>query len=255
MKKLTSLFACFLLAIGLASCASVPPEPEADLTDPSQSSSSGSDMSVQLEQCLTPADIDGKEIQSVYAQSNRFKPYDTIAQLCSDAEQIIRGVIRDVSYYYEYNSPSSHTMMNVTVEEVLYGDLQIGDTVSACKGGGFMPLKDAYPDIQARNPDLTDQELENTVLETISDGDPHPSAGQEVLLFLCKDASAPYNAWAVISGYEGQFTKEDDGLYRRHYEERDYSQPSAKTRTFADPDTANQPFTLNQLRDQIQSHI
>ena len=176
--------------------------------------SSRANMSVHLDETL---DLAGKEIKLSYSASSRLEICETLAELGEKSTDVVQGKIVGVEYFHMTTMP--YTKIDIQVQEILKGELQSGDTVSAYKLGGYIQLKHSDPDIRERYPEITDEEMENTVFDDRIDGDPHPAVGQEGVFFLRpKLGDMPEGLYLITDGYDGQFIKRADGNYARHYD-------------------------------------
>lgn len=217
MRRSIYAFVLAGLLLVLAGCGTTPSESGQQGTESISSIESavaGEDLSVHLEETL---DLTGKEVQLTYSMSNRMEPCETLAALGEESTEVVQGKIVAVDYFHVETMP--YTKVDIMIQESLKGELQAGDTISAYKLGGYIQLKDSDPDIQVRYPNITDDEMENTVFDYRIDGDPHPSVGQEGVFFLKpKVGDMPEGLYLITDGYDGQFIKRPDGNYARHFD-------------------------------------
>lgn len=181
----------------------------------SEDVSQGEDKTVQLENTV---DIEGKNIQHTKTSMDVWIAYDDIATLYEHSEEIIRGVVENVEYFYIDNFKIGLTKMDVKVLEVFEGSFNKGDKISTYKIGGYIPLKVALPDIRDRFPEMTDEEYHNTVIDYSLEGDPHPVVGDESIMFLSPGPeSIPEGIYHITGNYKGQFVL-SNGTFKRHVE-------------------------------------
>ncbi|HIZ84295.1 MAG TPA: hypothetical protein H9668_07765 [Firmicutes bacterium] len=213
MRKNLLLF-MVLLAFVLG-CTAACGNPGGGVSSTSQPvSASARDRTVDLADAVETA---GKRIQGAYTTADRLKIYETIPDLAGDAAGIVRGDVLEVSYFHI--GTVAYTKMDLEVTESLYGDFVPGDTISVYKSGGYIPMADYLPDIQERFPEITDQEVAGTVVDVSNEGDPHPAAGQDLVVFLYTSENEPEpltDMYGIIGDYAGQFTQGADGQFARH---------------------------------------
>lgn len=203
----------------------------------------GEDKTVQLE---NKVEIEGKIIQPAKTSLDTVVLYNDIATLYDRSEAIIRGIIENVEYFYVDNFAIGLTKVDVKVLEVLEGDFNVGDKISAYKIGGYIPLKVAHPDIRKKFPEITDEEYNNTIIDCNLHGDPHPVVGEENIMFLRPGAeSVPDGIYQITGNYKGQFVL-SDGTYKRHIETENKNINRAKL------SGANRAFSYNDLKREIE---
>lgn len=210
-KILLVTLALTLLLCSLAACGN----PEAGTSSASQpASASARDRTVTLTDTV---ETEGRQVQGAYTTADRSKIYETIPDLTGDAAGIVRGDVLNVSYFHI--GTVAYTKMDLEVAESLYGDFVPGDTISVYKSGGYIPMADYLPDIQDRFPDITDEEVAGTVVDVSNEGDPHPTTGQDLVVFLYTSENEPEpltDMYGILGDYTGQFTQGADGKFTRH---------------------------------------
>lgn len=167
-----------------------------------------------------PFVLEGKEIQLSYGSSEPYKIYNAFSDYKPETHAAVRGTIDGVEYFHDGAYP--FTKIDLTITVALSGPLNEGDKISAYKWGGYIALKDAVPDIQDRYPEITDEEMTNTIQDVRIDGDPHPIIGQDVVLLLKApdETQSVYSGmYGIIGNYFGQFTNDGAGTFARHIEQ------------------------------------
>ncbi|MCI8360203.1 MAG: hypothetical protein HFE86_02570 [Clostridiales bacterium] len=263
MKKIISLCLAIGLLCSLSACNKTENEAENVSNQTSGASAMPTDYTKKLSETV---DISGKQIQGAYSAADRLKIYETISDLSESADGIIRGEILAVSYFHI--DTVAYTKMDIKVKDVLAGSLQAGDQISVYKSGGFIGLHAYLPDIQERVPEITIEEIENTVVDVSNEGDPHPEIGQEAVFFLYAstedDPPVLSGMYGIVGDYSGQFTRDENDAFSRHIQvtPEPVSTPSGLTGyslpQYAEIDRsgktgADRIFTFEELKLEIQS--
>lgn len=220
--------------------------------DAGQLSSSGrppQDNSVRLE---NPVSLEGKKVETVQTLAEPFSTYSEFSKFETETVSVVRGVVTDVEYFAR--GKNAFTKMDLDISESVLGDFVKGDTISVYKWGGYIPLSVSNPDIQERFPEITDEELENTVVDMRIDGDPHPVAGQDIVVFLA--AVNPENQmYSIVGGHYGQFTNDGTDQFTRHLEQTGSTDQTTGYALTGQPEIdrsqmtgTNRAFTFEQLK-------
>lgn len=186
-----------------------------DETNPS-SVEAAADYTIELKD---PVDLQAKKIETSFIQGDAINNFDQFSDFADEAVATVRGNISNVEYFFHVNDP--FTKMDLEVTDVISGTFKPGDKISVFKWGGYASLSDINPDIQDRFPDLTQEEIDNTVVDVSIEGDPHPTVGQDILVFLYEphpDSPDVTGMYGIIGGYKGQFTNDGAGIFTRHIE-------------------------------------
>ncbi|HHW46126.1 MAG TPA: hypothetical protein GXX17_04350 [Clostridiales bacterium] len=242
MKKII-FYTIFVLvfALALAACSGGTNQADTELLGPE--TAQGEDKTVKIE---NKVEIDGKIIQTAKSSMDSAVTYNDIATLFDKSEAVIRGVVENVEYFYVENFTIGLTKMDIKVLEVLDGNLNVGDKISAYKIGGYIPLKVAHPNIREKFPEMTDEEYNNTIIDCNLDGDPHPVVGQESVMFLRPGAeSVPEGMYQITGNYKGEFIL-SGGTYKRHI---DLEGKNINRKKLSDADKV---FTYNEIKKEIQ---
>lgn len=129
-----------------------------------------------------------EKVMEVNATADFGVSYRDISELCEAAavKNIVYGTVQEVGFYEGY--PSGQTLYNFLVEKSFAGELQAGDKISVLASGGYLSLG-RYIETYGgeRFEDMTEQEIENTVLKQTCMGAPFAKTGEKYLLFLSKE--------------------------------------------------------------------
>lgn len=126
------------------------------------------------------------------------------SELCENAEASVECTVLSVSNTIKDGYP--YTKYDVEINDVLYGDFNIGDKISVIQIGGYMTIQD---EINAYNNEDKFQNIsldarESTLIEkNIADND-YPLAGDRYVLFISKD-NLFEGAYYPVNEYEGVF--------------------------------------------------
>lgn len=229
-------------------------------TPPASTVNKSSDYTVELD---APLQWEGKTIQESPSMTEPRKVYNTFSDYVDETVAVVRGTIKNVEYFRDGAYP--FTKIDLDITESLFGPLGAGDKISAFKFGGYIALRDFAPDIQERYPEITDEEVANTIQDVKVNGDPHPTVGQDVLLFLegPYDTSTLYaGMYGIVGGYFGQFTNDGNGNFTRHIEGIPHSDKTeVDGYTLSDSPTVDRGkmagtervFTFNQLKSEVEA--
>lgn len=244
-QKLYAVAMAAALLFALASCGNT----GADAGKLSPSGRLPEDNSVRLE---NPVQLDGKNIQIVHTLAEPFSTYSEFSKFQTETVSVVRGVITDIAYFAR--GKNAFTKIDLDISESILGDFVTGDKISVYKWGGYIPLSVTNPDIQDRFPEITDEELENTVVDMRIDGDPHPVAGQDIVVFLA--AANPENdMYPIVGGHYGQFTNNGTDQFTRHLDQTDNADGITGYALTSQPEIdrsqmtgTNRAFTFDQLK-------
>jgi hypothetical protein len=130
----------------------------------------------------------------------------TLSELCENAEISVECTVLSVSNTIKEGYP--YTKYDVQVDDVLYGDLNVGDKISVVQIGGYMTLQDeidAY-DNSVKFQDISQDERSSILIEKrIGD---YPDVGEKYILFLSAD-NLFEGAYYPVNEYEGVFKYDD----------------------------------------------
>ena len=215
MKKTIALVgglaACAFL---LAGCTGEPAGPAAD----SQPSAGGSSAAA------APADpsgaddwLEGKTIMEVPSICDW--AYDTSMETLTErATEIVVGTVEGIAY----TEVEGHawTIVEFKPEQVLKGSMQPGEAVEIYTLGGYIALEDMIDYYQDgfRYEDMTEEEIQNTVVHEVVDGEESPpEAGGRYLFYLAEtraNSPLPDGAYERVRGTASQFMADGDSFTR-----------------------------------------
>ncbi len=116
---------------------------------------------------------------------------------------------------YDYTSigQSAWTVINVTVDEVLEGDVQSDAPLLIYTWGGYIPLRTKLGDsIDAHGTNMTDEEIDNTVVYEYSDSSALPQVNEKYVFYLVDgNDSMPEGSYERLGGIYGQAKVSADG--------------------------------------------
>lgn len=187
------------------------------------------------------------------------------------SEAVILGTVVGEKYTFVGEGAFPWTFYSIKVEDVIRGDLNVGDIITLGERRGVYSLKD-YRDTVGEGGmrffddyfgDLTEEELENTYMED-SDGTPTLEEGDE-LVFCMYEMALPAlegEFWTPTGRSYGKFYKLADNDYMRIL----YIMPNEVDTYFADlveraqakaksSDTEPVGFTYEDLREIFQYKI
>ncbi|MCI8361116.1 MAG: hypothetical protein HFE86_07255 [Clostridiales bacterium] len=256
MKRNLLLFAlAALLSLSLAACGNSSGQTAQTALD----GRSPADYSVRL---ADPVLLDGKQVEPTYSVAEPVCAYTQFSDYQGKTASVVRGKVKTVEYFTR--DRSAFTKMDLEITENISGDFIAGDIISVFKWGGYAPLSVTNPDIQERFPEITDEELANTVVDMRIDGDPHPITDQDIVVCLREQDQSNENVsgmYPIVGGYYGQFTNDGSGTFTRHVE---YVPEGREAVGFSlaphEIDRSNmtgthKAFTFDQLKSELQTAI
>jgi hypothetical protein len=135
-----------------------------------------------------------------------------IENISALSEVVVRGVTKKVSYVGMQGL--ARTISTVLVTEVYKGNLEKGDLISIYQLGGYIPLAEqieANHD-EFRYENMSKDEIENTIVKEVVDGEEFPEKGEDCLYFLveCKNSVYPAGSYARIAGQDAKLDVDKD---------------------------------------------
>ena len=108
----------------------------------------------------------------------------TLEAITPQSIAIVEATVNDI----EYSSVGGHawTKVTATIDAVIYGELSENDVIDFYVFGGYMPLKEYIDwwDDWSRFKDLSDDEIENSVIHSLQPNEDLPLEGEHYLFFL-----------------------------------------------------------------------
>ena len=218
MKGTFFCFGCVLLSLFLlAGCSTKHTAPASDdRTAPSSSTP-------YLAGTKEDSDwLEGKTIMEVPSVSDF--AYDTSLQTLSEmATDIVIGTVQDTSY----TDAEGHawTATRLKLDQIIKGTAKTGDTIEIYALGGYIPLEKQIAHFQDgfRYEDMTEEEIKNTVIHEIVNGeDTPPAVGKQYLFYLVHTpdySPLPKNVYERFGGAAAQFALTEGGSFRREAED------------------------------------
>lgn len=253
MKKwLAGLIACLLL--GLAACAEPAQQPGGAPTEPP----GGTVEAPEREK--TPAIVD-KTVDAGRFSLNGFTVageltgaadsvvYHNVAEVYEQAPYIVYGTAENIGYWDE--SGAAHTLYDFVVEKSYKGSIRPGDKITILSPGGYYRLsKFIELNGKERFPDLTEEEIQNTVYKKTYMGAPFVESGEKYVLFLAYNEGIPPfpdGVYDEVGAFQGRFYYKDEDTLTRYT-------PENEPWFYYDDKTGNIPkqeFTLPELEAEI----
>ena len=253
MKKwLAGLFACLLL--GLAACAEPAQQQGAA---PSESPSEAVEAPVSE---TTPAitdktvdggrfSLDGFTVAGELTGAADTVVYHNVAEIYNQSPYIVYGTAENIGYWDE--SGAAHTLYDFVVEKSYKGSIQPGDKITILSPGGYYRLsKFIELNGKERFPDLTEEEIQNTVYKKTYMGAPFVESGEKYLLFLDYSEGIPPfpdGVYDEAGAFQGRFYYKDAETLMRYTPENEpdfYYDDRARS-------VPKQEFTLPELEAEI----
>lgn len=163
-------------------------------------------------------DIEGKNVLTVESVTDM--AIDTnIETLSNYASEIITGTV--VRIAYTTIQGNAWTMVDVKTDNVLKGAVNSEQVITIYFLGGYIPLTDKieYYQDSFRYENMTKQEIENTVVHEVVDGEVlPPTVGKQYLFYLAptpKGSPLPQNVFERIGGRDGQLDSEKLNTFSR----------------------------------------
>lgn len=128
------------------------------------------------------------------------------------SEVIVRGEI--VNIYYTSHDSSPFTQMDVRITEPIAGSYTQGDIISVYTYGGYISYADRFSQSEIDDffSNMTDEQLENTLLLHTMEGVPLPEVGEEYVFFAAESAVFAGSYEVVLSYSNSMFKPEGDSF-------------------------------------------
>jgi hypothetical protein len=161
-----------------------------------------------------PKEFQGKKILDHYPQLD-YETEMNIQGISKYTNQIITGKINEISYTSigeSQNVKTAWTIINVTVNENLYGNIKPGENINIYTCGGYISMRDKLGDLlyakggkYGEGNKLSEEEIDNTVYHEIINSGELPIIGQEYAFYLANgNKYMNDNSYIVIGGENGQ---------------------------------------------------
>lgn len=145
----------------------------------------------------------------------------TMSELCNAAEYAIDCTVLSVANTLKDGYP--YTKYDVEINDVIYGDLQVGNKISIVQIGGYMTIQD---EINAYNNSIKFQDISanlrsSTIIEKRVSSNDTPLVGDRYVLFISRDNLFD-GAYYPVNEYEGVFK------YNETYQTLERSMPEGQ---------------------------
>ncbi|MCM8709459.1 hypothetical protein M2651_00280 [Clostridium sp. SYSU_GA19001] len=151
------------------------------------------------------ADASLKHIYSTVDEFNKSDAVDTI----------VKGTITNIEYVYV--SGLAYSILTINVLQSYKGNC--AKTIKVYEDGGYVKVKDKLDELKKHIDveKLTQEQIDNGVIDIKFFNAPHAKKGQQVILYLTKNiAPLPTDSYRIVSSLYGKFTLDkSDEMYKR----------------------------------------
>ena len=102
----------------------------------------------------------GEDIPVVEASGKLVNCYDTLDKINNDSEVVVKGTIIE-NEYVDYHD-LTFTISKFKIDEVVKGDVSVGDTIKVLQTGGISEFKRNEEDIKSETEENQNESKENT---------------------------------------------------------------------------------------------
>lgn len=246
--KISILLLSILVIISLTACRSADNQTSATDNTPQSQETPIPDSEIILFEQETPSIYQDKTVINDNSRLDlAYRP--VLEEVIPHATAIVQATVDNI----EYTSIGANawTVIDAAVQDVLSGDLPDRSNITIYAYGGYISMKDVATaeHNRERYTDMTDEELENTIIRQAADMQESPLVGQQYIFFLgAPTDDMPADAYEQLGWKFCQMlVGDDDTLYYLPYPAEDA--PSSA-------DTANDiaHITLNDLRELIHRY-
>ena len=179
--------------------------------------------------------------------------YHNIAEVYEKSTYILYGTAQNIGYWDE--TGTGQTLYDFVIEKSYKGTLQPGDKITILSPGGYYRLsKFIELNGKERFPDLTEEEIENTVYKKTYMGAPLVENGEKYVVFLDYSEGIPPfpdGVYDEVGAFQGRFYYKDAETLMRYTPENEPNfYQDSETRS-----TAKQEFTLPELEAEIAACV
>lgn len=150
--------------------------------------------------------------------------YSDIPSLYNNAAYAIKGTIKSVEYVTISGLP--WTQIKVNVSETFNGSIPMDNEITIMQFGGYIALQDQieYWNDKDKFSNMTESEINNTMLRITSYGEEYPIVGEENIYFLVTagDASLPSGSYERLGSFMGEFNLDSNNNLSRYQPEEDF---------------------------------
>lgn len=189
---------------------------------------------------LRKVNINDYEKTEDVISSNDYDISSDLNVMEKNSDEVVEGTIKEVTYVVI--DGDGWTKVDLDINTSIKGNLRAGDMVSVYQLGGYVPLADhiKFYDDAFRYSDLSDNEINNTVLKETVDGEQLPKVGEKAIYFLEK--------FSNNSILDGQF-----GRTRGQSSELKYSE-NGKYIYYRDENETKREVSLNNIKKLSQQN-
>lgn len=212
VKKVFILLTVSTLILSFSACSTN----KTNSNSSSQSNNSTKDLTIKVNNKidLTNKQEQLKNSKTTQVSPSFMRPYLTFEQLNEGSQEIIECTIKNVEFFIENGIP--YHKIDVEVNDILKGDLKVGDLVSIIQFGGYMTLQDEVDafDNEFRFPDTTKEQRENIIIQKKITPEPYPEVNEKFVFYLVKD-NVYKNAYTSLNDYQGRYKDNKQSKYER----------------------------------------
>lgn len=163
--------------------------------------------------------LNGKNIIKTTSISDKLLEED-FPNLVKNSDSVIKGKVSSVGY--KAIDGNAWTVISFKVDDVFKGSISKGETIDVYYIGGYIDLNDhiKYYNDAEKFSNLSEKEINNTVLQEIVDGEEFIRENEELILCIVKTSDeSPLPKGSYERLYSSGMLKLKDGKYTQVYGE------------------------------------
>ncbi len=193
--------------LGLLVMASGGCSPDADATD-----TDGRSISTGDSASTTTSGSDGRIVFEVDSSALLKDYYMTVDDInaAGNVDVIVKGKVLSTQDVYEDHFAAR--ILTVKVQKAYKGDP--ADEITVYEDGGLVPLREVLPEMEGHfDPaSLTEEQIENGLVDYRFEGADHSEAGDHVVLYLCENPNpSQAGSYQMIMSVFGRFKLDEAG--------------------------------------------
>lgn len=246
--KISVLLLSILFIVSLTACRSADEQTSAASDTPQSQEAPISGSEIILFEQETPSIYRNKTVINDNSRLDlAYRP--VLEEVIPHASAIVQATVDNIEYISI--GANAWTAIDATVQDVLSGGLPGRSNITIYAYGGYISMKDIAAAEHNRESytDMTDEELENTIIRQVADMQESPLIGQQYIFFLgAPTDDMPADAYEQLGWKFCQvLVGDDDTLFYLPYPAEDALSPA---------DTANDiaRITRNDLRELIHQY-
>lgn len=246
--KISILLLSVLVIISLTACQSADDQTSATDNTPLPQETPIPDSEIILFEQETPSIYQDKTVINDNSRLDlAYRP--VLEEVIPHATAIVQATVDNI----EYTSIGANawTVIDAAVQDVLSGDLSDRSNITIYAYGGYISMKDVAAAEHNRESytDMTDEELENTIIRQAADMQESPLVGQQYIFFLgAPTDDMPTDAYEQLGWKFCQMlVGENETLYYVPYPAENAPSPADNANDIAH-------ITLNDLRELIHRY-